>query len=172
MRRQQADAPNHYSSSNNSTYVLLRHCCSCNALSGLTLRRLRAQSLRVLRCATQFVTLPAVPPHSSRQLLCPSCHFVHCVLRSATLHLVPLLHNAHGQAIALQHTFISNQHSSIMTKSCSLTSLQILHPIAFALPYRSQASPITQHPGKGYWVPLRSTTAFIHFSSIQSTRCQ
>jgi hypothetical protein len=24
----------------------------------------------------------------------------------------------------------------------------------------------------GHWVPFRSTTAFIHFSSIQSTRCQ
>jgi hypothetical protein len=138
----------------------------------MALLQLQVRLWRMLRFTTQFVTPLAVPPHSSRQLLCPSCHFVHCVLRSATLHLVPLLHNAHGQAIALQHTFISNQHSSIMTKSCSLTSLQILHPIAFALPYRSQASPITQHPGKGYWVPLRSTTAFIHFSSIQSTRCQ
>jgi hypothetical protein len=50
--------------------------------------------------ATQFVTLLAVPPHSSRQLLCPLCHFVHNVLRSAQFHHVPCLTNAHGQAIA------------------------------------------------------------------------
>ena len=75
IRRQQVDMPNHCSSSNKSVYKLLWYCCTCNAL-------------RVLRFATQFVMLLAVPPHSSRQLLCPSCHFVHFFLRSASLHHV------------------------------------------------------------------------------------
>lgn len=75
IRRQQAIMPNHCSSSNKSFYKLLWYCCTCNALW-------------VLRFATQFVMLLAVPPHSSRQLLCPSRHFVHFFLRSASLHHV------------------------------------------------------------------------------------
>jgi len=67
--------PNHCSSSNKSVYKLLWYCCTCNAL-------------RVLRFASQFVMLLAVPPHSSRQLLCPSRHFVHYFLRYASLHHV------------------------------------------------------------------------------------
>ena len=39
-------------------------------------------------CYRRFVILLAVPPHSSRQLLCPSRHFVHFFLRSASLHHV------------------------------------------------------------------------------------
>ena len=75
IRRQQAIMPNHCSSSNVSGYKLLWYCCTCNALW-------------VLRFATQFVMLLAVPPHSSRQLLCPSRHFVHSFLRYASLHHV------------------------------------------------------------------------------------
>ena len=67
--------PNHCSSSNKSFYKLSWYCCTCNAL-------------RVLRFAPQFVMLLAVPPHSSRQLLCPSRHFVHYFLRYASLHHV------------------------------------------------------------------------------------
>ena len=40
-------------------------------------------------CYRRFVILLAVPPHSSRQLLCPSPHFVHfflATLDSASLH--------------------------------------------------------------------------------------
>lgn len=75
IRRQQAIMPNHCSSSNTSVYKLLWYCCTCNALW-------------VLRFAMQFVMLLAVPPHSSRQLLCPSRHFIHSFLRSASLHHV------------------------------------------------------------------------------------
>ncbi len=39
-------------------------------------------------CYRRFVMLLAVPPHSSRQLLCPSRHFVHFFLRYASLHHV------------------------------------------------------------------------------------
>ena len=42
----------------------------------------------MLRYASQFVLLLAVPRHSSRQLLCSSRHFVHSFLRSASLHYV------------------------------------------------------------------------------------
>lgn len=64
--------PNHCSSSNKSVdnpFMVLLH----------------------LQCpsgASQFVMLLAVPPHSSRQLLCPSRHFVHYFLRYASLHHV------------------------------------------------------------------------------------
>lgn len=39
-------------------------------------------------CYRRFVMLLAVPPHSSRQLLCPSRHLVHFFLRYASFHLV------------------------------------------------------------------------------------
>ncbi len=53
-------------------YSLLWYCCTCIAL-------------RVLRSLSHCLQLIR---HSSRQLLCPSRHFVHYFLRSASLHLV------------------------------------------------------------------------------------
>ena len=79
--RQQADAPNHCSSSNQSFYVLLWYCCSCKSASGGC-----SAALRSLSHCLQFRL------HSSRQLLCPSCHFVHYALRSASFHLVRSLY--------------------------------------------------------------------------------
>ncbi|MBS1632861.1 MAG: hypothetical protein JST10_09840 [Bacteroidetes bacterium] len=88
--------PNHCSSSNKSVYKRLWYCCTCNAL-------------RVLRFATQFVMLLAVPPHSSRQLLCPSRHFVHYFLRSASLHLVRSFSFASRPGIPLANTQTNTQ---------------------------------------------------------------
>ena len=91
--------PNHCSSSNKSVYNLLWNCCTCNAPW-------------VLRFASQFVMLLAVPPHSSRQLLCPSRHFVHSFLRSASLHLVRSYSFASRPGIPLPNT---KQH----TRECT-----------------------------------------------------
>jgi len=73
IRRQQAIMPNHCSQSNAFLYYTLMVLLSLQCPSG---------------CYRRFVMLLAVPPHSSRQLLCPSRHFVHYFLRSASLHLV------------------------------------------------------------------------------------
>jgi hypothetical protein len=53
-----------------------------------------------------------------------------------------------------------------------IESLLSPRPNALALPCRSQASPYHEIFANGHWVPFRFTTAYIHFSSIQSTRCQ
>ena len=65
----------------------------------------------VLRFATQFVILLAVPPHSSRQLLCLSPHFVHFFL--VTLHFVSL-HFA-----TLRHPFTSARFSTPAANICA-----------------------------------------------------
>ena len=109
--------PNHCSSSNKSFYKLLWYCCTCNAL-------------RVLRFATQFVMLLAVPPHSSRQLLCPSRNFVHFFL--VTLHYT---------------TFAARQFASVPG------ILPLTHKSAMAgctVPYASQRY-------NTHWVSLRFT---------------
>ena len=62
-------------------YKLAWYRSSCNALRHTPLRFV---SLRVLRFASQFVMLLAVPPHSAWQLICPSRNFVHFFL--VTLH--------------------------------------------------------------------------------------
>lgn len=123
--------PNHCSSSNKSVYKLLWYCCTCNAL-------------RVLRFATQFVMLLAVPPLSSRQLLCPSRHFVHYFLRYASLHLVRSYSFASRRGIPLA-----------------------IHEAA----HKGMHQPFASQRYNTHRVPFRCTTSFIHFSSVQSTRC-
>ena len=124
--------PNHCSSSNKSVYKLLWYCCTCNAL-------------RVLRFASQFVMLLAVPPHSSRQLLCPSRHFILYFLRSASLHLV------RSYSFALRPGFPFAIHKST---------------------HKGMHQPFASQPYNTHRVSFRYTTSFIHFSSVQSTRCQ
>ena len=127
--------PNHCSSSNKSFHKLLWYCCTCNAL-------------RVLRFASQFVMLLAVPPHSSRQLLCSSRHFVHFFLRSASLHHVrnsticskaghPIIqpqNYTHGNAPAFQQatpTILTGFHSAPLRHS--FTSVAFSPPAAHNL---------------------------------------
>jgi hypothetical protein len=73
IRRQQAIMPNHCSQSNTFLYYTFMVLLSLQCPSG---------------CYRRFVMLLAVPPHSSRQLLCPSRHLVHSFLRYASSHLV------------------------------------------------------------------------------------
>ena len=120
--------PNHCSQSNVFHYYTFVVLLSLQCPSG---------------CYRRFVILLAVPPHSLRQLLCPSCHFVHFFLRFASLHLVRI------------YPFASR--------------LSIPKPVA----RHSQGmhQPFASHPYNTHWVPIRFTTSFIHFSSVQSTRC-
>ena len=68
----------------NTMVIPYRHFYSCNAL-----RILRSSScLWVLRFTSQFVILLAAPPHSSRQLLCPSQPFTQPLLHYVSFHLV------------------------------------------------------------------------------------
>jgi len=134
-RRQQADMPNHCSSSNKSVYKLLWYCCTCNAL-------------RVFRYATQFVILLAVPSPSFGQLLCPSRHFVHYFLRSASLHLVR------------SYPFASRPGFAV-----------ILNAVKDLPMHTANHQPFASQPYNTHWVSFRCTTSFIHISIVQSTRC-
>lgn len=93
----------------------------------------------------RFVILLAVPPHSSRQLLCPSRHFVHYFLRSASLHLV---------------------------RSYSFASRPGIPLAIHKATHKGMHQPFARQRYNTHWVPFRSTTSFTHFSSVQSTRCQ
>lgn len=75
-------------------------------------------ALRVLRYASQFVTLLAAPSPSSRQLLCPSCHFVHFVLRSAPLHHVrsPTICYKAWHPFALHNSYIKRECTYLSAK--------------------------------------------------------
>ncbi len=128
MPIRQADAPNQCSSSNKSVYKLLRYCCTCIAL-------------RVLRSLSHFLQLIR---HSSRQLLCPSRHFVHSFL-------VPLHYATFAANPFASRPGIPSQTQSQHTWEC--TSL-----------YTSQRY-------NTHWASFRFTTSYIHISSVQSTRC-
>lgn len=80
--------------------------------------------------------------HSSRQLLCPSCHFIHFVLRSATLHHVRSLticfkawHTIHNtkQSTSDAHTF-SQTNATILTGFHSATLRPTFTSVAFSPP--------------------------------------
>ena len=115
-----------------AVYSLLWYCCTCIAL-------------RVLRFATQFVTLLAAhtafvtaAPVSFKPLrsFLPPFRFI--PPRSQLIHLLQ------GRASLLPYTIQ-------LTREC--TSLS------------------ASHPCNTHWVPFRFTPSFIHFSSVQSTRC-
>ena len=94
-----------------------------------------------LRSLSHFLQLIR---HSSRQLLCPSRHFVHYFLRSASLHLVRSLTICCKAGHSCRPT-------KPETKVCTCLS--------------------ASNPYNTHWVSFRFTTSFIHFSSVQSTRC-
>ncbi len=82
------------------------------------------------KVASQAVILPAVPPHSSRQLLWPSPHFIHSS-SSVSWHLV------RSKAIAPRHvaSLLINTHASIRRHAFSqantlLTRFHFTHSIA------------------------------------------
>ncbi len=105
---------------------LLWYCCTCIAL-------------RVLRSLSHCLQLIR---HSSRQLLCPSCHLIHFVLRSATLHHVRTLtfcckawHTIQStkQSTSDAHTF-SQAHATILTGFHSAPLLPTFISVAFSPP--------------------------------------
>jgi len=93
-------------------------------------------------CYRRFVILLAVPPHSSRQLLCPSPHFIHFFLRYASFRFI------HRLCCCLR-SMVFNLH----TQACHKTPILLQQAPLF----------IPLH--------FRYTTSFIHFSRVQSTRC-
>ena len=93
-------------------------------------------------CYRRFVILLAVPPHSSRQLLCPSRHFVHYFLRSATLHPVRSYSFASGRAShqpgtnhnTWECTSLSQANATILTGFHSATLRHSFTSVAFSPP--------------------------------------
>ena len=90
-----------------------------------------------LRSLSHFLQLIR---YSSRQLLCPSCHFIHFVLRSATLHHVRSLTicckawhtiNSTKQSTSDAHTF-SQTHATILTGFHSATLRPTFISVAFS----------------------------------------
>lgn len=80
--------------------------------------------------------------HSSRQLLCPSCHFIHFVLCAATLHHVRTLTMCYKawhtslttkQSTSGAHTF-SQAHATILTGSHSAPLRPTFISVAFSPP--------------------------------------
>ena len=76
MPIRQADAPNHCSIANKAVYE------TCMVLAKLTMPFGCSAALCSLSHCLQLIR------HSSRQLLCTSCHLIHFVLRSASFHHV------------------------------------------------------------------------------------
>ncbi|MBK9938915.1 MAG: hypothetical protein IPP02_11105 [Chitinophagaceae bacterium] len=75
-----------------SSFIVSKQSCQTIAAAAIKAVYYTFKVLLHLQCPSgcyrRFVMLLAVPVHSSRQLLCPSRHFVHFFLRSASLHLV------------------------------------------------------------------------------------
>lgn len=94
-----------------------------------------------LRSLSHFLQLIR---HSSRQLLCPSRHFVHYFLRSASLRLVRSLTICCKAGHSCRPT-------KPETKVCTCLS--------------------ASNPYNTHLVSFRFTPSFIHFSIVQSTRC-
>ena len=75
-----------------SSFVVSKQSCQTIAAAAIKAVYYTFKVLLHLQCPSgcyrRFVMLLAVPPHSSRQLLCPSRHLVHFFLRYASFHLV------------------------------------------------------------------------------------
>ncbi len=133
MPIRQADAPNQCSSANKSVYKLLWYWHTCIAL-------------RVLRYASQFVTLLAA--HTAFVTAAT------CVLHATSFisSFVPLHYTTFAaRPFAARHGTLSHTQSKSTSDAHSF----------------SQSQRYNTH-----WVPFRYTTSYIHFSRIQSTRCQ
>jgi len=127
----QVDAPNQCSSANKSVYKLVRYWHTCIAL-------------RVLRFATQFVTLLAAPTAFVRAATCV-LHATSFISSFVTLH-----YTTFAALILLQGIAHFPAHRA-MHKCCKC--------LFASLRYNT------------HWVSFRFTTSSIHFSRIQSTRC-
>jgi hypothetical protein len=91
--------------------------------------------------------------HSSRQLLCPSCHFIHFVLRSATLHHVRSLTICCKAWHTIQHTKQSTSdahtfpqtHATILTRFHSATLRPTFISVAFSPPAANNFARLAYH---------------------------
>lgn len=117
--------------------ALLWYCCTCTAL-------------RVLRSLSHCLQLIR---HSSRQLLCPSCHLIHFVLRSAPLHHVRTLticckawHTIQHtkQSTSDAHTF-SQAHATILTGFHSAPLRPTFISVAFSPPAANNFARLAYH---------------------------
>ena len=104
-------------------------------------------TLRILSHYLQLIR------HSSRQLLCPSCHLIHFVLRSATLHHVrspticckawhTIQHTKQSTGDA--HTF-SQTHATILTGFHSAPLRPTFISVAFSPPAANNFARLAYH---------------------------
>ena len=141
MPIRQADAPNHCSIANKAVYE------TCMVLAKLTMPFGCSATLRSLSHCLQLIR------HSSRQLLCPSCHLIHFVLRSAPLHHVrsPTIcckawHTIHStdQSTSDAHTF-SQAYATILTGFHSATLRPTFISVAFSPPAAHNFARLAYH---------------------------
>lgn len=111
--------------------------------------------------------------HSSRQLLCPSCHFIHFVLRSATLHHVRSPTICYKAWHTIQHTkhSTSDAHTFPQTHATILTGFHFatLRPTFISVAF----SPLAANNFCSPCVPLsafRGYTDTNHCSCTASTQ--
>jgi len=123
----------------------------CNALFGSTLHKLRVAPQGLKVCHTAWL-----PPHSSRQLLCPSQHFIHSLLSSAPLHHVRrLMQFAHVMVLLRKYAMINTrQHSYTFAKLCYNT-----HWVSFRFFVATSFQYCSVHPLPIILLAGRPTTA-------------
>jgi hypothetical protein len=141
MPIRQADVPNHCSIANKAVYETYM------VLAKLTMPFGCSATLRSLSHCLQLIR------HSSRQLLCPSCHLIHFVLRSATLHHVRTLsicykawHTIQStkQSTSDAHTF-SQPHATILTGFHSAILRPTFISVAFSPPAANNFARLAYH---------------------------
>jgi hypothetical protein len=111
--------------------------------------------------------------HSSRQLLCPfmPLRSLRPPFRYISPRALPYQCSRPGNRFPASLSFEPNSNSLIINQVHWIPIIPTPQRVCTAL---SQLWLLRSHKilANGHWVPFRSTTAFIHFSSIQSTRCQ
>jgi hypothetical protein len=162
MRRQQADAPNHCSSSNKSIYVLL--CIAAAASPPLADAPLLYAVCHTACSSSAFVTAAPVSFMPLRSL--------QPALRSISPRALPCQSSRPGNRFADLLSFLKQLYFFQKIIAFPITPFHPCTATRLHCPIAALASPSRNILANGHWVPFRSTTASIHFSSIQSTRCQ
>jgi hypothetical protein len=166
MPIRQADAPNHCSIANKAVYE------TCMVLAKLTMPFGCFATLRSLSHCLQLIR------HSSRQLLCPSCHLIHFVLRSATLHHVrsPTIcykawHTIQStkQSTSDAHTF-SQTHPTILTGFHSATLRPTFISVAFSPLAANNFARLAYHRLR-YGASLTQRPLLMHCPTHKALKC-
>jgi hypothetical protein len=139
----------------------------------MVLLQLQVRLWRMLRFATQFVTLLAAHTAfvTAAFVSFTPLRSLRPPFRYISPRALPFQCSRPGNHFLASFIILMN-HQITNDQTRFIESLSNLRTNALALPCRSQASSYHKILANGHWVPFRSTTAFIHFSSIQSTRCQ